>query len=225
MSNFRKQLETQGFAIIDRLFDARRSAAMRAELEAYWRSVGSPPFDGWGFGIHPLVPKFPEMGKELVHPAIMKALREIFDEEAVCVHGGARMANERSSAAIDWHNHYSWDTANLASRTRCERVLCGLYLSGSNVEAGPLTAVARSLNEPIGEIPGLNDPREIMVEAAPGSVVIFDTALWHRAKTGTRPGIRSGFGGHYQPVSETRSHPEDNDVGNLAGVHARSGVA
>src|SRR5579862_3221164 len=182
MPNFRRQLETRGFAVIESLYSARKSAQMRGELEAYWRAAGSPPFNGWGFGIHPFVPKFPELGKELVNPVIMDALREIFDEDAVCMHGGSRMANEHSAPAIDWHIHYSWDTTNLASRTRCERVLCGLYLSGSSVEAGPLTVVPRSLNEPIGETPALDDPREIMVEAPEGSVVIFDTPLWHRAK-------------------------------------------
>jgi hypothetical protein len=215
MSKLRSQLETRGFAILPGVYGPSERRRMTERLLSYWRADGQPPPSGWGYGIWPLATKIPDLAGELINPALMEALAEVFGEEARVIHGGSRLASEQSAPAIEWHNHYAWNTDGLRTRTRCERVLGGTYLDGSSIEVGPLTAVPRSLNEPIGQAPVGDDPREEIVEMPPGSIVIFDTALWHRAKRGTSPGFRTGFGGHYQPASETRPHPEDNDVRDL----------
>ncbi len=53
---------------------------------------------------------------------------------------------------------------------------------------------------------------EIKVEMPPGSIAVFDTALWHAAAKGTGTVARRLWGGHYQGWDETGTHPEDNEV-------------
>ena len=209
------EIQERGFCSLDALFSPSECADMRKGLQGYWREQGAPPMKGFGFNIHPMQPKLPELGRHLVHPAIMEVLREAFNEDAKILHVGARMSDEHCDAAIGWHIHYSWDASNIPARRRCERLLAGIYVDGSSTEMGPLTAIPRRINDPIGEQPDGNDAREIHVEAPPGSVVIFDTALWHRAKRGSQSGVRHLFGAHYQPKSNMRPHPEDNDVCDL----------
>ena len=130
-------------------------------------------------------------------------------------HAGARISDERSDAAIGWHEHYSWDKSAIPTRTRCERVLGGIYVDGSTAAAGNLIALPRRFNDPLGAAPGAPQapwPNEVIVEAPPGSWSIFDTALWHTARRGSQPGKRRLFGCHFQAWSNPRPHPEDNDV-------------
>ena len=207
-----QDVHERGFCTLESLFSAAECQEMRDRLGAYWRAQGSPVLKDFGMGIHPLIPRIPELKRFLIHPAIMEVLGEAFGEEARLMHGGARLSDRDSSPAIGWHHHYAWDAARLPGRSRCERLLAGIYVDGSNAQSGPITGIPRRFNEPLGAEPIGDDPREVAVDVPAGSVVIFDTAFWHRAKRGNAPAVRHLFGAHYMPVSDTRTHPEDNDV-------------
>jgi hypothetical protein len=202
----------QGYCTIDSVFTPDECQDMRDRLQTYWRAQGAPPMKSFGFTIHPMLPRIPELKRFLIHPVLINAISEMFNEEAVLKHGGARMSDDRCEPAIGWHDHYAWDPARIPQRKRCERLLAGIYVDGSNAASGPLTAIPRRYNEPLGNAPQGDDPREVAIDCPPGSIVIFDTALWHRAKRGNARAIRHLFGGHYMPKSDLRPHPEDNDV-------------
>ena len=212
-AQYTTEILERGFCSLDGFYSAAECQEMRDHFGAFYRAQGSPPMKGFGFNIHPLLPRIPELKRFLIHPELMGILGDMFGEEAVLKHGGSRMSDQNCDAAIGWHDHYSWNPDAIPQRSRCERLLMGIYVDGSNAQSGPLTAVPRRFNEPLGVAPVGDDPREVPVDCPPGSIVIFDTALWHRAKVGSSPAIRHIFGGHYMPLSDTRTHPEDNDVG------------
>ncbi len=125
------------------------------------------------------------------------------------------MSSEVSEPTINWHDHYSWDPKGVAGRERIERVLFGCYVNGSTPGSGPLVVYPRRFDEPAVR-PHVNDfgdwPGQVVVEAPPGSAVIFDTALWHTARRGSEPGFRYLWGAHVQGWHSPKPHPEDNEV-------------
>lgn len=134
----------------------------------------------------------------------------------------ARISGPQSAPRIEWHNHYaddwaggSWNAADLPRRDRLERVLAGIYVDGTRPESGPLIVLPRQCNDALGEPLGeLREawPSEAKIEAPPGSIAIFDTALWHCAARGSGTAMRRLWGAHYQGWNEKRAHPEDNPV-------------
>lgn len=126
------------------------------------------------------------------------------------------MTNEYANPfIISWHNHYRWEIPSGGlNREKPERVFGNVYVDGSNLEVGPLVAIPRCLNDPIDQPftdPRTDWPGQVTVEIPPGSVVIFDSALWHTGKRGAQPGHRHLFGGEYQGWHNLRPHPEDNE--------------
>jgi hypothetical protein len=209
------EFNATGSCVIASVFDERECSKMRALLDGYYRRLGSPELKEFGIGIHPLIPRMPEFKPWLTHPLIFEFLETVLGEPGKLLHGGARLSDGKSAKAIDWHNHYSWDESKIPFRKRCERILCGVYVDGSTAESGPLTVLPRKFNDPIGPQPENRDgfvAGEVVINAPPGSLVFFDTPLWHRAHRGTQPGMRHLFGSHYQAVTDMRPHPEDNDV-------------
>jgi len=211
-----ESIREKGYYIKENLLDSHECDEARNYLDDYWKSLGSPSKkeDHFSFAIHPLIPKVPALAHYLLeHPTLLEILHEAFSEPSEVRLGGARMDNENSDAQIiGWHHHYGWDTADLPNRKGIGRVLANIYLDGSNDEIGALSVIPRRFDEPIGERPTDNDPRETSVHLSPGSVIVFDTAVWHRAKRGSKPGMRHVFGGHFQAKSNLRPHREDNDV-------------
>lgn len=209
-----QQLLEQGFCSFEGVLSEEEQAAIRESIDGYWRAHEGPDKqDGFGMGIHPLMPVLPKLGVHLAHPVIVDTLREVFGEEPRLVHAGARISSQASAPRISWHHHYSWDESTLPGRTRPERVLAGVYVDGTMPSTGALVTLPRAFNDPIGELRGDHMQAwegEMDVVMPPGSIALFDTALWHAAKAGNQPGLRRLFGAHYQGWSETRSHPEDN---------------
>lgn len=202
-----------GFFLLPGVFSPAECDRMAKMFDAYWEASGRPALTGFGLAVHPLLQRIPDMASYYAHAAILDALAAILEDQPRLVHTGARVSDEQSDARLGWHDHYSWDRAGLPSRGRVERVLFGCYLRGLSDDTGPLVVMPRRLNDPIAPCPvaSLDPwPGEVQVVAPPGSVVIFDTALWHAARRGTRPGRRYLWGAHCQPVGETRPHPEDN---------------
>jgi hypothetical protein len=209
-----QQLLEQGFCIFEAVLSESEQSEIREVIDEYWRSHDGPSKeDGFGMGIHPLMPVLPQLGVHLAHPVIVDTLREVFQEEVRLVHAGARISSQASAPRLSWHHHYPWDASALPERTKPERVLAAVYVDGTLPSTGALVVLPRAFNEPIGEMRGDNMlawPGERDVLMRPGSIALFDTALWHAAKAGNQPGLRRLFGAHYQGWSETRAHPEDN---------------
>ena len=218
-----RQFNAQSFVVLPAVFSPAQCTQMIRHFDNHWVERGSPPLKDFGMAIHPLLQKIPEMAAYFAHPRVIDALGEVLGDQPRLVHTGARVSDENSSQQIGWHEHYSWDKANLATRTRPERVLFGCYIRGSNTALGPLIAHPRRMNDPLATLPVPADqpwPGQVAVSAPPGSIVIFDTALWHTAQRGTGPGRRYLWGAHVQGISEKRPHPEDNSSEH-AGVAAQ----
>lgn len=219
-----REVYERGFTAIPSLFSPDDCAKMRALLMGYWESKGRPPMTGFGIPIHPLVEQIPEIATLYIKPEVVEILRRIFRDEVRLVHTGSRLSNETSGAAISWHHHYGWDEDDAHTRARISRLLGGVYVDGTQRDTGPLVVLPRQWNEPIGPPRGeLTQawPGEFEVMVPPGSFTIFDTALWHTARRGDRPGFRFLFGSHFQARGDHRPHPEDNttpDITSLAQV-------
>lgn len=203
----------RGYHVLPAVFTRGECDRMTAMFDALWETRGRPAMTDFGMAVHPLLQHIPEMAEFIAHPAVLDALAAILDDQPRLMHSGARVSDETSSERIGWHDHYEWDPAGVTTRTRIERVLFGCYPRGLSAGTGPLVVVPRKMNDPLQKCPvGANDfwPGEVAVEAPEGSVVIFDTALFHAARRGKNPGRRYLWGTHCQGVRETRKHREDN---------------
>ena len=210
-------LNERGFTFLPSLYDAAECAAMRRILDDYWMSQGSPSLAGgaFGFTIHPMMTRVPDMAPFLDRAEPIDVVAGALCDDVRLVHLGARISGPQSVMRLPWHNHYSWDTENLAKRDRIERLLIGIYVDGTQEESGPFIALPRAFNEELGAPRDAMDeawPGEERVEMPPGSVAIFDTALWHAAARGTSGNARRLWGAHFQGWSDARPHPEDNAV-------------
>ncbi len=216
-----REIYEQGFCVLPAVYNADECRRMIEIMDAHWRDRGSPPLENFGFNIHPMMPQTPDIAPFLDQPLVIETTRETLRDDVRLVHLGARMSDRQSAERIEWHNHYAWDAASIPRRERIERVLWGIYVDGSNAEAGPLIALPRQfiqpLHAPLGELSAAW-PGEVEVSAPPGSVVIFDTALWHAARRGSKATMRHLWGCHVQGWNDDRTHPEDNlcDVPEIA---------
>ncbi|MCE9590373.1 MAG: hypothetical protein K8S99_07600 [Planctomycetes bacterium] len=208
-----REVYDRGFCVIDSIWSpADRDLAERAMADC-WEKRGRPSLAGFGLSIHPLLEFLPEMTPLFDKPVLLDALAMVLRDEPFLAHTGARLSNEESADAIGWHEHYAWDKSRLPGREKIERVLFACYTRGSSPEVGSLVVYPRRYDEPMQVAPaGLHDhwPGQIAVAAPPGSCVIFDTALWHTAHRGTKPGFRYLWGTHIQGKSNPMPHPEDN---------------
>ena len=215
ISSHVNELYENGFTVLPAYFDAQDCQQMRDILAGYWKSQGSPPLEenAFGFAIHPMLPRVPEMARFLDAPEAIDILGEALRDEPRLMHVGARISGPQSAQRIGWHDHYAWDAQNIPQRDRLERILTAIYVDGTTPESGSLIALPRRFNDPLGKAPQAGvHPDEVKVNAPPGSIALFDTALWHDAERGTGNGLRRLWGTHFQGWNDVRLHPEDNEV-------------
>jgi hypothetical protein len=202
-----------GFVVVPALFDEPELSRMRALIDDVHRRRGSPPLEGFGMAIHPLLDHAPGMLGFFRHPTFVAVAEAILGASVRLAHSGSRLASEASSESIGWHHHYSWPLDGVARRAACERLLVNVYVDGSDDDTGPLIVLPRALqdamDQPLADT-HVDWPGQQVVRCPPGSAVFFDTALWHTAKRGARPGSRRLWGGHLQRLDDPRPHPEDN---------------
>lgn len=78
-----------------------------------------------------------------------------------------------------------WDLQRLDHLDHFDRVLCNVYLDGSNDDDGPLVVSPRRLTDPWApaslERQG-DRPGQEVVYCPPGSAIVFDTGLFHSAR-------------------------------------------
>lgn len=211
-----QQLYQQGYTALEGHFNASECQDMRDILDGYWRSQGSPSLEPeFGYTIHPLLARTPALAPYLDQQLLVEVLGGTLRDRAHLVHLGARISGPQSGDRISWHHHYGWGPEEFPKRTRIERLLVGVYVDGTQPETGAFVALPRTFEEPF-QAPidgGLQAwPGEVHVALPPGSIAIFDTALWHAARRGTGTENRRLWGCHIQGWADTRPHPEDNEV-------------
>jgi ectoine hydroxylase-related dioxygenase (phytanoyl-CoA dioxygenase family) len=210
-----REVNECGYCVLDAVYDEAECRHIRTFLDRLCEQRGGVSPETPRLVFHPLLQFCPDMGPFFGKAEVIEALTEILQDDVRLTHSGGAVSNEQTKPFItSWHVHYHWETppGGLA-REKPERVLCNVYVDGLTPEIGPLIVRPRRLNDPIDPpFPdrGTDWPGQIEVAAPPGSAVIFDTALWHTARRGTRPGLRHLWGGHYQGWHNPRPHPEDN---------------
>lgn len=209
------EVYAHGFCVLEEVYSAAEARELRELLDGYWRAKGSPSLAGRGFGIHPLLTRVPGIAPYLANTTVVDTLAAVLRDEVRLARTGGRISDESSAESlIRWHNHYGWDQRFLEERETTERVLALVYPDGADGDVGNLVVLPRRRNDPIAPIdrdePSL--PGEAVPRIPPGSVVVIDSALWHTARRGRRPGRRHILGGHYQGWRLDRAHPDDADV-------------
>lgn len=205
----------QGYCVLEDVYSPSETQDMRHLLDEHWRAAGSPSLRERGFGIHPLLQRVPAIAEYLANPTVVGTLAEALGDDVRLARTGARITDESSAASLaQWHNHFHWDSDSLMARTKIERMLALIYPEGTSDEVGNFIGLPRRVNEPMQDIDRRAErlPGEVVLRVPPGSVVIFDTAFWHSARRGSRPGRRHVLGGQYQGWSVGRSHPDDTPV-------------
>lgn len=213
-----RSLYERGYCVLERVHDTAAVTHQEKLLYAEWERLGKPTLTGFGLGIHPLLAHVPDIVAYFDTPEVIGVLDAAFQDRTRLCHTGARIASEESAGNIGWHDHYRWENAQVAGRTRIERVVVNYYVKGVSPELGSLWVIPRRVGDPLGPPPGepTSDwPGQLEVGVPPGSAVILDTALYHTATRGSAPGIRYAWGGHYQGWSDPRPHGEDMDMSGL----------
>ena len=147
-------------------------------------------------------------------PSARGFLEKALEDRVAFKMTGVRWSTEESDPRMVWHDHYFWDPGLLRSRERFERMSMLCYLDGSDEETGPLIASPRGFQDPIHVLssdPCAPRPEEVEIFAPPRSLAFMDSAVYHCARRGTRPGVRTMWGGQAQAVGCKRPHPEDTD--------------
>lgn len=205
-----------GYCVLESVYNEDECRQMRAALESLCDERGGLTPDIAYRSFHPFLQLRPEMGPFFGKAEVVETMAEVLQDDVRLVHSGGRVSGGYvKPIMVPWHHHYSWEIPpGGLNRDQPERILCNIYVDGSIPEVGQLVVLPRGLNDPIDQPfqdKWVDWPGQMVVYAPPGSVVIFDTALWHTAKRGTQPGNRHLCGGHYQGWHNPKPHHEDNN--------------
>ena len=212
-----REVTEHGFCALEAVYTTDECEQMRGILDAACRQSGGFSEDRPGISFHPLFQFAPELVPLFAKPIVVETIAHVLEDDVRLVHnGGSVFAREFSGQYLTrWHQHYNWDIPEGGlQRDHPERVVCNVYVDGSNEEVGPLVVLPRHVNDPVrpfGE-PEESWPGESVVPIPPGTAIIFDTALWHCSRRGTRLPIRHLWGGCYQGWHFDKPHHEDNSA-------------
>jgi hypothetical protein len=213
----RRELYGQGYTILPAFFSEAECRWMSELMDEHWRRSGSPPMQARerGFMFNPILSVIPTFAPLLDQPWLMQLAREVIGDEVRLISVGGRISNENTVEQLSWHHHYDWNPEGLPGRKKIERIQTSIYCDGTFKDIGPLVLLPRRFDEPIGSpSAGLYQSweREHVIEVPIGSIVIWDSPLWHTARRGLSAGRRHAWGAHYQGWRETRPHSSDNLV-------------
>ena len=194
-------------------------ARMEALLVDAWQRDNRDTMGGtFGSVFHPLLKHAPDLAPYYARPEVVSVIAEVLDDDVCLAHSGALLADE-TRQFCGWHMHLNGDQFNRwvpkppDYGRQVERVLGNVYIHGSNGTTGELLVhprkVTDSWEQPRGDLSVEWDEQEVL-NCPPGSVVIFDTALWHAARSPSRACRRFLWGAHYSRKTDPRPHREDN---------------
>ena len=219
MTELAAQVYERGYCVIEAAYSAQECAEIEAILVDAWRRDERDTMGGvFGSVFHPLLKYAPDMAQFYDRPDIVSVIAEVLEDEVCLAHSGALLADE-TRQFCGWHVHLNGDRYNEWSPkpddygSRVERVLGNVYVHGSNETTGELLVHPRAVTDP-WEAPrqdrGVEWDGQGVLTCPPGSVVIFDTALWHAARAPSRACRRFLWGAHYSRKGDPRPHREDN---------------
>ena len=213
------EVKERGYCLIESVYDEEECDQIRTIFKGLCDNRGGFSEEQASIGFHPLLELGPEMAPFYVKSILIDAMEEVLQDNVRLAHTGAAVFSNAPTQPIltTWHDHYAWEIPSGGlQRENPERILCGIYIDGSDRGIGPLIVLPRQLNDPT-DAKGDGDAAwegEEEVMMSPGDSVIFDTALWHCSRRGTSRGPRHIWGGHYQGWSNPTPHPEDNTADN-----------
>ncbi|MBI4553902.1 MAG: hypothetical protein HY710_16665 [Candidatus Latescibacteria bacterium] len=209
------EINERGYCVLEACYHEEECRQIRAIMDRLCEQKGGLSPNTSYIGLVPFLQLAPEMAPFFGRPDLVETFAEVLQDAPRLAHSGASVTNEYANPfIISWHTHYQWEVPpDGLNRQQPERIFCNVYVDGSTPEIGQLILIPRRLNDPIDQ--PCSDrradwPGQVNVVAPPGSAVIFDSALWHTGKRGTKPGLRHLFGGEYQRWHDLRPHPEDN---------------
>ena len=219
MNQYAQQIFEKGYCVLESLYDENECEAIISILCGVWKREGRPKMGGrFGYILHPALKYVPNLAPFYTKREAIDVMRCVFDDEVRMAHSGALLMDETRDFCM-WHAHLNgdkftrWYPKPEDHRGQVDRVLCNVYLHGSNQDVGQLLVYPRKTAEtwerPFSDVE-IEWPNQQVLEFPPGSAVIFDVALWHAARRPTKPGIRYLWGGHYQGMSNLAPHREDN---------------
>jgi hypothetical protein len=208
-----------GYTVLESVYTPTECAEIERILLDSWECDGKRPMGG-GFGcvFHPALKYAPELAPFYGRKEVVNVMREVLDDEVCLAHSGALLTNG-GRQFCEWHCHLNRDQANGTCEKpaeygqRVERVLANVYLHGSNGRVGQLLVWKRRVTdnwEPPRPDRQIEWDNQTVVECPPGSVIIFDTTLWHAARPPSEQCLRIIWGGHYTGKTCTVPHREDN---------------
>lgn len=209
-----REVHERGYCVLAAFYTEEECRQMRTLLDRLCaQKEGLSPTTSY-LGFVPLLQLAPEMGPFFGRIELVEMFAEVLHDAPRLAHTGASVTNEYANPfIISWHTHYRWEVPpGGLQRAHPERIFCNVYIDGSTPEIGQLILIPRRLNDPLDQLfPDVRAdwPDHVTVTAPPGSAIIFDSALWHTGKRGTRPGLRHLCGGEYQGWHDLRPHPED----------------
>ena len=214
-----REVNDHGYCVIESAYDDQECEEMRAIFDALCVKKGGFSAEQPSVGFHPLLELGPEMAPYYAKSVLVDAMAEVLQDDVRLAHTGAAVFDNARTKPIltSWHVHYAWEIPPTGLlRENPERILCGIYIDGSDREIGPLIVLPRQLNDSVDAKDGVEAVWEGQEEfvMSPGSAVIFDTAVWHCSRRGTSGKLRHIWGGHYQGWSNPTPHPEDNTADN-----------
>ncbi|NRA38421.1 MAG: hypothetical protein HRU15_09795 [Planctomycetes bacterium] len=219
MNTFAKQVFDQGFCVLEALYDENECQEMISILNNSWERKGKLETDSqFGVMLHPALKYAPELAPFYAKQETIDVMRAVLDDEVQMTHSGALLIDHTRDFCT-WHCHLNgdipdqWHAKPKEHRGQVDRLLCNVYLHGSNADVGQLLVYPRTTNNewdrPFDACDSEWQGQQVL-EFPAGSAVIFDTALWHAARKPTKSGYRFLFGGHYQGRHNLTSHREDN---------------
>ena len=214
-----REVAERGYCLIESVCDEKECDQIRTIFKGLCDKRGGFSAEQPTIGFHPLLELGPEMAPFFVKSILVDAMEEVLQDDVRLAHTGAAVFSNAPTQPIltSWHVHYAWEIPPTGlQRENPERILCGIYVDGSDREIGPLIVLPRRLNDSVdakgdGEAVWEGEEEVVM---SPGSAVIFDTAVWHCSRHGTGGTQRHIWGGHYQGWSNPTPHPEDNTADN-----------
>ena len=217
-SKLAQQVYDQGYCLLEGFFSTKNREEIIQILYQVWVDNGKPSMAGqFGYVLHPVLEFATDLAPFYAQPEIVDLLAEILQDEVRLAHSGAILCDETRSFC-DWHCHLNGDRFNQwypkpKNHHGVDRLLCNVYLHGSNSTTGELLVYPRKITDswdmPFDDLL-IEWQGQKIITCPPGSAVIFDTALFHAARRPTETGHRYIWGGHYQGKSNLTRHREDN---------------
>ena len=217
-SKLAQQVYDRGYCVLEGFFSTEIRDEIIQTLYQVWIDAGQPSMGGrFGYVLHPVLEFASDLAPFYAQSEIVDLLAEILQDEVRLAHNGAILCDETRSFC-DWHCHLNGDRFNRwypkpETQHSVDRLLCNVYLHGSSSAMGELLVYPRKITDswdtPFDDLLTEWQGQKI-VTCPPGSVVIFDTALFHAARRPTELGHRYIWGGHYQGKNNLTRHREDN---------------